>query len=416
MIRNRESVALSVLAGLLWLAVAIKAASAPLTWDEAWTYLHYTRAWHDLLTFDYANNHLLHSLAVRLAVSLTGTNSEFVIRLPNVLAAGLYLAATLAVLPHVRFRRTFFIVCAGAPYLFDYFALARGYGMAAALMQAGLALPLFLPARRWSLPLLAGSLAAGSLCIFPLAITTGAACLLLGLARLRGSKVALVARPGAGTFWGLLAGTVAVALAALALLGVVSRDGAPVFGTESGLYDAIALSIARKNVGPGAAMWLPPLTLALLAGLVAVTWRMQRPRSRLLLGISGLGLLAVEAASLVLGKPLPTDRVLIPWYPLWTLTALSLLEDLPGVLSARGLRLADVACGAVGLAIAIGFVRHLDFHVYEDWPMEADVPAELAVTIRDRHCLPPSITLPHQYYLYRWFGTTTPSGLPPCPG
>lgn len=412
--RHREIAALSVLAVLLWLGVAIKAASAPLTWDEAWTYLHYARSWRDLLTLDYANNHLLHSLAVRLAVVLTGTNSEFVIRLPNVLAAGLYLAATLAVLPQVRFRRTFFFVCAGAPYLFDYFALARGYGLAAAWMQVGLAGSLFGPERRWSLPLLTGCLAAASLCIFPLAIVAGVVCGLLGLTRLRGSTWSLVARPGAIGFWSLLGGTMLAALLALALLRVVSRDGAPVFGTESGLYDAIAVSIARKNVGASAASWVPPIALSLLVALVAVTWTVQRPRSRLLLGTSTLGLAAIAAASALLHKPLPTDRVLIAFYPLWTLSALSLLEDLPARLSARGLRIGAGACGVLCMAIAFNFARHVNFHVYEDWPTESDVPAELAMAIRDRHCLPPEITLPHQYYLYRWFGTVTPPGLPAC--
>lgn len=412
--RNREIAALSVLAVLLWLGVAIKAASAPITWDEAWTYLHYARSWRDLLTLDYANNHLLHSLAVRLAVVLTGTSSEFVIRLPNVLAAGLYLAATLAVLPQVRFRRTFFFVCAGAPYLFDYFALARGYGLAAAWMQVGLAGSLFGPERRWSLPLLTGCLASASLCIFPLAIVAGVVCGLLGLARLRGSTWSLVARPGAIGFWSLLGGTMLAALIALAMLHVVSRDGAPVFGTDGGLYDAIARSVARKNVAPSAAVWLPPLALTLLAVLLVVTWRVQRPRSRLLLGTSALSLLAIAAAAALLHKPLPTDRVLIAFYPLWTLSALSLLEDLPARLSPRGLRKVGAACGVLCLAIGFNFARHVNCHVYEDWPTESDVPAELAVAIRDRHCLPPEITLPHQYYLYRWFGTVTPPGLPAC--
>ena len=69
-------------------------------------------------------------------------DSPFALRLPNILAHGLYLFFTAKiVLLHKRnalINLSLFILLNAHPYLLDFFSLARGYGLAIASMTAGL--------------------------------------------------------------------------------------------------------------------------------------------------------------------------------------------------------------------------------------------------------------------------------------
>ena len=72
----------------------VQAASAPITYDEAYTYIHFAGKPASRILQDYhvPNNHILHSLAVR-GTTLWFGNSEFAIRLPALVGGGLFLVA-----------------------------------------------------------------------------------------------------------------------------------------------------------------------------------------------------------------------------------------------------------------------------------------------------------------------------------
>jgi hypothetical protein len=83
-----------------------------------------------------ANNHALNTALMMLFEKLFGT-SAFVLRLPNVLAGGLYLFSTAMMVR--RFPSPLLAVLAFAllntnPFMIQYFNVARGYGLAAGLM------------------------------------------------------------------------------------------------------------------------------------------------------------------------------------------------------------------------------------------------------------------------------------------
>ncbi len=88
-----------------------------------------------------ANNHWFNSLLMHFSASVFG-DSPFALRLPNILAHGLYLFFTAKiVLLHKRnalINLSLFILLNAHPYLLDFFSLARGYGLAIASMTAGL--------------------------------------------------------------------------------------------------------------------------------------------------------------------------------------------------------------------------------------------------------------------------------------
>lgn len=95
------------------------------------------------LQFQTANNHILNSLLMKLCVWLFGYK-EWAVRLPNVLSFLLYFSSSVWLMN--RLTKDLFIRIAGifilcsVPYLLDFFALARGYGLANAFGMAAIVL------------------------------------------------------------------------------------------------------------------------------------------------------------------------------------------------------------------------------------------------------------------------------------
>ena len=121
---------------------AVRAARAPLTYDEANTYLSFISSnFLAIFNFNTANNHFLNSLLAKIASAVAGT-SEFVLRLPNLLAYAAYLLFAFLILN--RFVKLKIIVLCGYlllslnPFVLDYFSLCRGYGLSLGFLMASL--------------------------------------------------------------------------------------------------------------------------------------------------------------------------------------------------------------------------------------------------------------------------------------
>ena len=128
--------------GLLFtIYLTIRAIVIPITIDEAGTYYNYMpRSVADILLFNgdpSPNNHILNTLSMKLFTALFGV-STFVVRLPNLL--GFLLFYTAAVRLFTLMFKTRILVIAALlvllcnPYLLDFFAVARGYGLSIAFM------------------------------------------------------------------------------------------------------------------------------------------------------------------------------------------------------------------------------------------------------------------------------------------
>jgi hypothetical protein len=125
---------------LLFIYVAFRAAVVAITWDEAHTFFEYVRSASWLPhSFDYmsANNHLLNTWLMKCSVMLFG-ESELALRLPNVLAGGVYFFAAGKLAEHLFPRRPMallaFLVLSLNPFVLDFFSTARGYGISLALL------------------------------------------------------------------------------------------------------------------------------------------------------------------------------------------------------------------------------------------------------------------------------------------
>lgn len=108
--------------------------------DEITTFLQYVEidaSWWTNLGSENANNHLLNSWILRGIYAIAGENF-FLFRLPNLIAFIFYFFAAYRLTLHIpRGKWIVFAALTGIPYLFEYFAYARGYGLAmAAFMWA----------------------------------------------------------------------------------------------------------------------------------------------------------------------------------------------------------------------------------------------------------------------------------------
>ncbi len=145
------SVALPVIlasaATALWCYAFAKAGLASITHDEASTYFHHLRS--DFFTCLYspdcwksANNHLLNTLLWQQTIKWLGP-TELGMRLPNLAGYLLYLAGSAFMVLRLTRRLlpglAAFALLNFNPYLIDFFALARGYGLCAGLVLSGIA-------------------------------------------------------------------------------------------------------------------------------------------------------------------------------------------------------------------------------------------------------------------------------------
>lgn len=132
--------ALKTYLAALWCVCVYRAATQSITHDEAFTFeLYLTRGTRWIFTYFDANNHLLATLLMKASVWLFGA-SEWSLRLPSLIGAGLYFAATYRI--SQAFRTALGALTATAlltlnPFIMDLMVAARGYGLALALWMLG---------------------------------------------------------------------------------------------------------------------------------------------------------------------------------------------------------------------------------------------------------------------------------------
>ncbi len=135
---------LVLLSCLLFAYAATRAALVPITWDEAFSYLEFTRKGLLLPVGHFramaANNHYLNTWLTYLTTGVLGV-SELTLRLPALAAYVLFLYYTARLCHELTSplqRVAAFLVLNGNPYLLDYFSLSRGYALAYGLLAGSL--------------------------------------------------------------------------------------------------------------------------------------------------------------------------------------------------------------------------------------------------------------------------------------
>lgn len=132
--KNIESNLIKFISFLTALLLIIKTYSNSLTTDEAYTYLNYVFT-KDFLNIGIANNHILNSFLMTITNNFS--ESVFFMRFPNLVLGILYLFLVYkhSVNSNLNFLIYGFLI--GSPLFIEYFTLARGYGISAALNFLG---------------------------------------------------------------------------------------------------------------------------------------------------------------------------------------------------------------------------------------------------------------------------------------
>lgn len=133
-----------VLSAILFVLVLIRALRVSITHDEAYTYIHYVKQnWLGIILYKpphIPNNHILNTLLIKVSTGIFGL-SPWALRLPNILFSILFFWYAGALAKKFRFpgiQILAFLALVLQVYFFDYFALARGYGMALSLSLASI--------------------------------------------------------------------------------------------------------------------------------------------------------------------------------------------------------------------------------------------------------------------------------------
>lgn len=131
-----------ILGLLLFIYILVRSIVVAPIHDELATLFHfvdYGTFWRKDMILD-ANNHLLNSFLAKVCYSIFG-DEIWAIRLPNVLSFILFYAAIMGItfrIKHKYLRIFFLIGTTCIPYVLDYFAYCRGYGMSMAFLMVAI--------------------------------------------------------------------------------------------------------------------------------------------------------------------------------------------------------------------------------------------------------------------------------------
>lgn len=133
---------LPVMIGISVIAVTvIRAATTGITYDEAFTYIHYadphTGLFDMLLSWainvfqSLLNNHWLNSILIYFFSKILNVQySELIVRMPNIIAGIIYIVFAIRMLLKKDISLLTYILLVCNYYLMEFFGLARGYGLA----------------------------------------------------------------------------------------------------------------------------------------------------------------------------------------------------------------------------------------------------------------------------------------------
>ena len=153
------------LTGACLVYILLRAIKIPITHDEAGTIINFsTQSIWNIISYrdPIPNNHILNTLLIKLSTNLFGFN-ELSCRLPNIVAGLIFLLATYK-LGFILFekpliRLSFQIIMIANPFVIEFFALARGYGLSIGLMMLSIYFLLHKTERRTLLALIFAALA-----------------------------------------------------------------------------------------------------------------------------------------------------------------------------------------------------------------------------------------------------------------
>jgi hypothetical protein len=364
--------------------VGVRAWTLSFTHDESLSYTSYVHDPFSSIALGEgtdANNHPLNTLAMKLAADLIGT-SELALRWASVAAFVAYVVAVVALLRQVRLvavRALGLALAVVNPYVLDFFSLARGYGLALALVTASAVATLTFVATPRAATAFAATASAGLAvmanyaaltCFVAVLVVIGFACLVPD-------------RAGKGTIAPRRLGAVlALPTAGVVILGIIPAarlrsKGELYFGGDDGFWEDTVDSLVTSTLYGRDWELLDVMLVALLAMAVvggAVASAVAIRRRKLPLHAASYVLLAVPAIvsivqHYVLDTPFLIGRTALFFVPLFAIW-LSLAAD---ALGRRGRLTRGITATAVVVVAAccINLATAANLSYTLDWRFDA---------------------------------------------
>lgn len=309
--------ALSVLGYIIFRAI-----HKDIQYDEAYTYLNTGRLrnfWR-IYQFRIANTHIVNSIAVAFFTALTPFN-DFMIRVPNLISSAFYLAVAISLSKQYKGRFLVLGLLLFLPLMADFMAQARGYGMSMTFLLAAFFVHKnqseFSKPLQWIVVLLLLAFYSNYVALFPAA----ALVLFIWVFDLKLKKPEFTKK-----FWSWSIG--------LFLLGVygffsVTKEGKPLYGDyEGNFFKAVPTdlihsfnpnAVFNENIAVYSSIVFALLIIALLL-----------KKKRLTAGfVTLLAFSVITLLSFVSQKPLPTGRVLLPFWPFIAIAIAELFSLFP---------------------------------------------------------------------------------------
>ena len=386
-------VVIVAIAVVCWCYTLARAQRVAFTYDESLTMRFVDRPLYEIVTFTKptANNHVVNTILIQASRRIFGPG-ELVYRLPNLAAWALFLTAAVFLARRMSTPVTAlaaFVALVANPYLWDFFALARGYGLALGFqLTSTLSLLAFLrsPRRRWlAVSLVAGALAAWSNFAW-VGFYTALACVFAALAwETRRKEIAA------------MLAVVTVPLAVLVTFPAMklSRAGELYFGgRRSFWHDTVGSLLTGTMYDAGYARWALPIVAIVLGAILVVStvtavrrWRSGAYRLRSSPGIV-LAILffvpAVVAAiqRVVLGTPWPMGRTALAFVPGFVVLAVEAWAIPPAGERSAGLR--RVAALLTVTVVGLHAISRANLVYAHDWRYGADVK-NVIETLEQKH-------------------------------
>jgi hypothetical protein len=420
---HRANLAAAVAIGIAGTGFLLfRAQALSFTHDEALTYLHAIRPGIGrLLAFGYpnANNHLLNSVLGWGSYQMFG-HAEWALRLPNVLAFGLFVFATYRLLsrrirPALVVPGLLLVVC--NPFQLDFFALCRGYGLALAFTLLALdfaASSLEDPAQSTLASRKANSVSAGVCAALATFANLAWLNFTLALAVVIGAIQFVRARrdPTAGSFlrdWVLPQLGTAITLIAV-LLPIVTKlrtEHALYLGGDTGFWSDTVGSLIEGTLyaQPYAPSALGPLAVAVAAALVATTGiafagaarggpGSSRETALAMLGILGVCVASSQIQHQLLGKNFLIDRTALFFVPIFALLVIFCCDTLDGPTSLR--RAGNITAGVFAALATLHTALALNTSRTLTWAYDADTKRmldDLVAFVAERNTPPRPLSL-----------------------
>jgi len=353
-IRNFEDVVSVLLGTVIFVWVIFQAAYMDMTYDEAYTYMNTGRiqdVW-KIYQFRIANTHVLNSLLMTVTTLFFPYN-DFAIRLPAVLLAGFYISIAISFSRQFKNRLIFLGLLLLFYYFTTYLSMARGYGMSATFLLASIFVyknkTRFNQWYLWLAYLFLLAMYANYVAI-PIILVMGAYIFVFDF------KWKLPEVPKKKLRW----------ILGLFLLGIygffsVTREGKPLYGAyEEGVIEAIPYDFISRFLGNPELQveYITPITF-LIVGVVLIFFFVSKFKNPI--GLITIGTFALIIVMAWVGnKPLPTGRVLLPFWPLVVVSMMELLDPIVSRLKIHKTIVVVFNLGVLGLLIG-NFYKQNEF-------------------------------------------------------